>query len=250
MRKFIDYSWWKDVTIATTGTIVGIILTFGTTALLEDKTRKEMAGKTVLMTLHNLDSSIDNLSNLLGEMQKNDTLFYRALSLMPDSLGVMGMDSMQMIVNRFASTRIHITDMTTRQIFSSSFEVWQNIDDAKVIGRIGNCYSILDLCYKEYDKVEKLRTDAFRAFWSELPPQDYDDVEEAVKAFLKCNDVRYAMNVQAYTSPMLVSVNGIARQLNDRNKEVLHITQDELDEVGNLLDKNQFFTEEDYKSQK
>jgi len=85
MHKFIDYSWWKDVTIATTGTIIGIVVTFGTTAWLEDKTRKEMADKTVIMTLHNLDSSMDNLSNLLGEMQSNDTLFHRVLSLMPDS---------------------------------------------------------------------------------------------------------------------------------------------------------------------
>lgn len=242
MRKFIDHSWWKDMTAATAGTIIGIIVTFGTTAWLEDRTRKEMADKTVLMTLHNIDSSIDNLNSLLGEMQSNDTLFQRALALMPDSLGMMGDDSLEMVVSRFASMRTYTTDKSTRQIFSSSFEVWQNIDDVKVISRIGNCYSMLDLCYKEYDKVEKLRTEAFKAYWNELPPQDSADAEESVKAFLKRNDVRYAMNVQANTTPILVSVNDMARQLNNRNKEVLGIAQDELDEVGNLMDKNEYIT--------
>ncbi|TGX84170.1 hypothetical protein E5358_00605 [Palleniella muris] len=250
MHKFIDYSWWKDVTIATTGTIIGIVVTFGTTAWLEDKTRKEMADKTVIMTLHNLDSSMDNLSNLLGEMQSNDTLFHRVLSLMPDSLGVMGNDSLEMVVSRFASMRTYTTDKSTRRIFSSSFEVWQNIDDAKVISRIGNCYSMLDLCYKEYDKIEQLRAEAFKAYWNECPPQDYADAEEAVRVFLKRNDVRYAIDMQANITPILVSVNDIARQLNERNKEVLGITQDELDEVGNLLDKNEYFTDEDYRNQK
>ncbi|MBO5053168.1 MAG: hypothetical protein J6C44_02895 [Muribaculaceae bacterium] len=250
MRKFIDYSWWKDVTIATTGTIIGIIVTFGTTVWLEDKTRKEMADKTVIMAIHNLDSSIKNLSNLLEEMERNDVLFNRAMSLFPDKLGTMGEDSLQMIVNQFASTRAYTTDKSTRQIFSSSFEVWQNIEDVKVISRIGNCYSMLDLCFKEYDKIENLRMEAFRSYWNDTPPQDYPDAEEAVKAFLNRNDVRYVMHVQAYTTPFLVSVNDIARQLNERNKEVLTLTQDELDEVGNLLDKNEYFTEKDYSNKK
>ena len=245
MRKFIDYSWWKDVTIATVGTIVGIILTFGTTFYLEDKTQKEIADKTVLMTLHNIDSSIENLSNLLNEMQQNDTLFQRAMSLMPDSLSVMGKDSLELIVNRFASTRAYATDKSTRQIFSSSFEVWQNLDDVKVISRIGNCYSMLDLCYKEYDKIEKLRVESFQAYWNDCPPQDYADPEKAVKEFLKRNDVRYAINVQGYTTPFLLSVNDLIRQLNESNKKVLDITQDELDEVGNLLDKNKYFNNKD-----
>ena len=245
MRKFIDYSWWKDVTIATTGTIIGIIVTFGTTAWLEDKTQKEMAGKTVLMTLHNIDSSIENLNNLLDEMQQNDTLFQRALSLMPDNLGALGKDSLEMIVSRFASTRAYATDKSTRQIFSSSFEVWQNLDDVKVISRIGNCYSMLDLCYKEYDKIERLRIEAFKSYWNECPPQDYADTEKAVRIFLKRNDVRYAINVHGYTIPFIKSVNDLTRQLNERNKEVLGITQEELDEVGNLLDKNKYYDNKD-----
>ena len=198
------------------------------------------------MTLHNIDSSIENLNNLLDEMQKNDTLFQRAMSLMPDNLGVMGEDSLEMIVSRFASTRAYATDKSTRQIFSSSFEVWQNLDDAKVISRIGNCYSMLDLCYKEYDKIEKLRIEAFKSYWNERPPQDYAHTENAVKAFLKRYDVRYAMNVQGYTTPFLVSVNDLIRQLNERNKEVLGITQKDLDEVGNLLDKNEYYDAKDF----
>lgn len=241
--SFFDNAWWKDLSTATAGTIIGIIVTFGTTAYLEDKAQQEMADKTVLMTLHNLDSSIKNMSQLVEEMQSNDSLFLRALSLMPDRLGVMGADSLQMVVSRFGSTNVYATDNSTREIFSSSFEVWQNLDDAKVISRIGNCYSMLDVCDKEYGKVEKLRLDAFKSYWNDMPPQDYGNAEDAVKAFLKRNDVRYAMNVHSYTTPMLANIVNLTARLNDRNKEVLNVTQEELDEVGDLLDKNEYYTD-------
>lgn len=250
MQKLIDHSWWKDVTTATTGTIIGIIVTFGTTAYLEHKTQKEMSGKTVLMTIHNIDASIKNMRNLVGEMQSNDSLYCRAMSLMPDNLCAMGTDSLQMVVSKFCSSRFYTTDNSTRQIFSSSFEVWQNLDDTKVISRIGNCYSMLDVCYKLYDKAEKLRLDAYKMYWNDMPPQDYADTQEAVKAFLKRNDVRYALEVHGYTTEALVSMTNLILQLNDRNKEVLDITQEELDEVGNLLDKNEYFTEKDFNNKK
>lgn len=244
-KKFIDYAWWKDVTIATTGTIIGIIVTFGTSAWLEYRTQKAMANKTVLMTLHNIDSSIKNMDKLIAEMQTNDTLFNRALSLMPDKLEEMGNDSLLLIVNRFSAKRAYATDKSTRQIFSSSFEVWQNVEDVKVISRIGNCYSMLDLCYNEYDKVAELKSEAFRSYWNDCPPEEYPDVKEAVMAFLSRNDVRYAMDVQAYITPFLASINEITHKLNERNKEVLNISQEDLDEVGNLLDKNELWTEND-----
>lgn len=62
-----------------------------------------------------------------------------------------------MIINNFGSYRIHITDNSTERIFSSSFEVWQYLDDAKVVGRIGNCYSILSSCDKEYNRIADLK---------------------------------------------------------------------------------------------
>ena len=240
MRNFFDYNWWKDATVATAGTIIGIIVTFGTTDYIENKNQQSMADKTVTLTLHNLDSSIENMENLIEEMRQNDSIYVRALSLMPDSIGVMGVDSLHMIVNRFGSRRLYMTDNSTREIFSSSFEVWQYLDDAKVIGRIGNCYSILNSCSKEYDRIEALRLDAFKSYWNECAPNDYQTEEMAVRSFLRRNDVRYAMEVHHSALPLLTYLIDVAHKLNDRNKQILGITQEKLDEVGNLLDKNEY----------
>ena len=240
MKQFFDKDFWKNTVGCTVGTLIGILLTFGTSSYLENRNKTEMARKTVMLTLHNLDASTRNMQTLLDELQQYDTLFTRAASLMPDRLGQMGSDSLQMFVNAFGSRRLLMTDHTTSSIFSNSFEVWQCLDDEKVIGRIGNCYSVLDVCREEYLRMEELRQKAYQAYWYECPPMNYPDAEKAAKALLERYDVRYVLSIHSNVIQMLKHTHGIVCQLNERNKQVLHITQEELDEVGKLLEQNSY----------
>ena len=236
MRKFFDYSWWKDASVATSGTILGIILTFGTTGYLEDRQQKQMADKTVKLAIHNLDASISNMEKLVNEMKQNDSIYHRAVTLWPDSLKMMSTDSLQMIISSFGSRRYYITDISTKEIFYSSFEVWQNLDDAKVIGRIGNCYSILNTCSKEYDRMADLTNQAHYEFIKGRLPDDYPSAADAVKEFLSRHDVIYALEWYSQMANTLDNLVDIAKQLNERNKQELGIEQQELDEIGKLLD--------------
>lgn len=245
MKQFFDKDFWKNTAGCTVGTLIGILLTFGTSSYLENRNKTEMARKTVMLTLHNLDASTRNMQTILDELQQYDTLFTRAASLMPDRLGEMGDDSLRIFINAFGSRRLLMTDHTTSSIFSNSFEVWQCLDDEKVIGRIGNCYSVLDVCDEEYKKMEALRMKAFQAYWDECPPMDYPDIEKAAKALLMRNDVRYVLQIHPSITQMLRNTHDIVCQLNERNKQVLHITQEELDEAGKLLEKNSYDIDSD-----
>lgn len=152
----------------------------------------------------------------------------------------MGNDSLILFVNTFGSHRMNITDNTAESIFSNSFEVWQYLDDEKVIGRIGNCYSILHACYEQYNKIQNLRMDAFRAYWYQYPPTDYPNPKEAFLALIQRNDVRYVLSVHNTVVRLLERTYGIMHRLNERNKQVLGIPQEELDEIGNLLEQNSY----------
>ena len=90
-----------------------------------------------------------------------------------------------------------------------------------------------------------MRLKAFQAYWAECPPMDYPDVEKAAKALLMRNDVRYVLHIHPNISQMLRSTHDIICQLNERNKQVLHITQEELDEAGKLLEKNSYEIDSD-----
>ncbi|WP_304649187.1 hypothetical protein, partial [uncultured Duncaniella sp.] len=191
----------------------------------------------VKLAIHNLDASISNMEKLVNEMKQNDSIYHRAVALMPDSLSMMCVDSLQMVIGSFGSRRYYITDNSTKEIFSSSFEVWQNLDDTKVIGRIGNCYSILNTCSKEYDKISDLINQVHFEFIKERLPEDYASTEAAVKTFLKRHDVMYALEWYSQMANTLDGLVDLAKQLNERNKEELGIEQEELDEIGKLLDK-------------
>ena len=55
MKQFFDKDFWKNTAGCTVGTLIGILLTFGTSSYLENRNKTEMARKTVMLTLHNLD---------------------------------------------------------------------------------------------------------------------------------------------------------------------------------------------------
>lgn len=67
-------------------------------------------------------------------------------------------------------------------------------------------------------------------------PDDYPTTEAAAEALLCRSDVRYILHMHNSSITLLSTLINIARQLNERNKEVLGIPQHELDEIGNLLD--------------
>ena len=82
--------------------------------------------------------------------------------------------------------------------------------------------------------------DAFRTYWHQYPPTDYPNPKEAFLALIQRNDVRYVLSVHNTVVRLLERTYGIMHRLNERNKQVLGIPQEELDEIGNLLEQNSY----------
>lgn len=53
------------------------------------------------------------------------------------------------------------------------------------------------------------------------------------------------LQIHPNITQMLINTHDIVCQLNERNKQVLHITQEELDEAGKLLEKNSYDIDSD-----
>ena len=45
MKQFFDKDFWKNTAGCTVGTLIGILLTFGTSSYLENRSKTEMARK-------------------------------------------------------------------------------------------------------------------------------------------------------------------------------------------------------------
>lgn len=239
-QKFFDTDWWKDTTGAIVGTVTGIILTFGTTFYLQSKDKAEMARKMTKITIHNLDVRIGLMQNEVEMLKAEDSLFRQVTEYMPDSLHKLDENTLRHVINTLGSIQYFMTDHKAESIFSHSFEVWQYLDDEKVIGRISTCYSILDFHNEIYEPLRHDCMKAHREWWNEMITHGFPDVTTAVKAMMSRPDIQLILTRYPNTIRVLENLTDVALQLNKRNKEVLNISQEELEEAGMLLDRNCF----------
>lgn len=236
---FFDLGWWKDVSSASVGALIGIILTFGISSYLDKLDKEDMAWKTVKLTLHNQEVAISNMSQTLDELKMQEQIFHSVYALMPDRIKELSEDSLNMFLQIFSNIRVSEVDRTVENIFSSSFEVWRFLDDEKVIGRISNCYTIIRRCDELRDEMNATCQNIFADYWNERTLYDYSGIVPAVQALAMRNDVRLYYEQLHVKVEMCKFMVDLAKKLNDTNKRILNISQEELDEIGNLIEGNQ-----------
>ena len=134
------------------GTLVGIVLTFGTTFYIEKKNKADMAHKTVVITLHNLDAKIRNLKASMAWMNHVDTLFHTVNKVDLDDVSP---DTLLAAYDAFIYLDIRLSENIAESIFSNSIEVWEYMDDERIIGRISNCYAFSNYCAKVQEDLQQ-----------------------------------------------------------------------------------------------
>lgn len=230
--KDSDSHLFKELVISLVGTVIGIILTVGVTYWSEQRDKEEMARKVMLLTIHNLDVSIGSMERLVDELSRQDTIFHYVRERATSSVSP---DTLDLFVSALYSHHIRPIDSSTEAIFSSNFEIWKYIDDPKIIGRIANCYSLMDECGEEYERIERNKYQNFLSVYDAQDKSVRQSGKEMTDVLLSQNKVLSVMDALPYEISLLRSLIENAKALNDRNKTELRVNQKELDEIGNLL---------------
>lgn len=132
-KRFYDTDWWKNMVISIVGTVVGIVLTFGTTFYIEKKDKEKMVRKTVVITLHNLDAKINNLNSSLEWMKHADSLFQAVARRIPDHLSEVAEDTLLAAYDAFTYRNVSVSESIAENVFSNSIEIWEYVDDEHII---------------------------------------------------------------------------------------------------------------------
>lgn len=220
--------------ITVIGTIIGVVLTVGVTYFSEKNDKASMARKIVMLTMHNLDSSINSMSRLLDKMESQDSICAYVSEKYSLSEPV-GADTLEMFISAFYSHNIRPIDASTEAVFSSDFDIWRNIDDPKVIGRIANCYSMMRKCGEEYDRFERSKYEAFTRLYDSMSQQTAASDAAVVGEMLRHNEIRRLIDSSPAEVALIRQLTDNARALNDYNKTELGVSQQELDEIGRLM---------------
>ncbi len=228
------FSHLSELFITLAGTVVGIILTVGVTYCSEKHDKEKMARKVVLLTIHNLDVSIQSMEHLVNELNSQDSIFNYVRERRA-SVAAISPDTLDMFVSALYSHRVRPIDSSTEAIFSSNFEIWKYIDDPKVIGRIANCYSVMNKCGEEYDRIEKEKYNSFISVYDGMDPSAIQFDQNLVAELLVRSRVVRMMDALPLEIELLKQLIENAKALNNRNKLHLNVKQKELDDIGNLL---------------
>ena len=185
--------WWMNASSATFGTILGIVLTVGITYWQQMENQKEMTRKIAKITLHNIDVRINSLKNSCELLMKKDSIYGKLQSYMSDKLDNLPKDSLSQCIHLLFYGDYGTHDTKSEEIFSSSFEVWQFLDDEKVIGRISNCYSFLEMNEKFVKDIEQQLTQyAFNTSAKIMTENTKYDELKAANYYLKNPEVMTA----------------------------------------------------------
>lgn len=170
--------WFEQVSIAFIGTVMGIIVTVGVTVWQQRRDQREMAEKITQITLYNIGLRIHNFEEHLSLLEQQQAAYDSIMTYMPDHLDKIDPDSLKVYYMKVNYLYFGMHDVKTEEIFESSIDVWKAFDDIKVIGRISNCYSLLDFCEQKFELLNNYMLTASNELNGMLNNRKVDTLEE------------------------------------------------------------------------
>ena len=123
-------------------TTLSIILTFGTTGLLEHCQRIKDRKLSAMMVMGNIETFSRKVDDMSKSMARRDSIGTWMLSLPQDSLALIPASEMVDLINEVIAGIDFLThDKTAESIFSSNIETWKNMQKFQFIDNVGNCFS-------------------------------------------------------------------------------------------------------------
>ena len=230
--KLSDF--WKQTLSCTLGTVIGIILTFGTSAWIEYREKQETERTAALMVIHNLESFVQDLALMVKELQTIDEVNTKVLAA-KDHLDTVSEDTLSMFVTGILSHNFNTIDETAETIFSSNIETWKSIGNSEFIELAGNCFSAKRLMVKFQERLEAEKDELSDMFLEKVTYSDHptESLQETVATILRSSRCRRHIKKQGdfYLRGMEQGVT-VLREKSDQCKRLMNVTDEELKKFG------------------
>lgn len=230
--KLSDF--WKQTLSCTLGTVIGIILTFGTSAWIEYREKQETERTAALMVIHNLESFTDDLALMVKELQTIDEVNAKVLAA-KDHLDTVSEDTLSMFVTGILSHNFNTIDETAETIFSSNIETWKSIGNSEFIELAGNCFSAKRLMVKFQERLEAEKDELSDMFLEKVTYSDHptESLQETVATILRSSRCRRHIKKQGdfYLRGMEQGVKVLSEKT-DQCKRLMNVTDEELKQFG------------------
>ena len=141
-NKFFDRNWWKDFVVAILATTVSIVLTFGTSKLVERSNQKKERRLTALMVMSSIESFARNIDETVEIWDRLDSVAVWLLRLPIEEVERLGGEEpfINAVYEVFEAPAMR-HDQTAETIFSSNIDTWKNMGNFQFVDNVGKCFS-------------------------------------------------------------------------------------------------------------
>ena len=236
---------WDSFFVTVLGTAIGVALTFVVSGILERRNKAQAQRLTAIMVIHDIDNSIDIVKKMKEEEERNGELLRFALK-QRDHLEGMPIDTLSRVLDVLTPARsVFSFDTSKEKIFNSDLDTWQNLDNMSFLDNVQNFYY--------YRKRAQDAMNESTVWERPIPNEEYMQLimdsgwvtEEEFAAILQPlleeklheNRVVYYINVSSSRLDYLTQLIDYWTGLNDENKFLMGLTDQELEDYVNNINK-------------
>ena len=216
---------WRTLLLTVLGTTVSIILTFGTSQLLQQHRKAKDRKMTAMMVMGNIESYASELDNISAHLAWRDTLATVLMAIPTDSLDDSAYaEEIESVVMVFGLPSFTY-DNTAEQIFSNSIETWKNMGNFRFISNVGECFSAMHSIQEDYMKYANGNMDLMSKISKH--PDQYPGGSKNSKMLLN-PDLRVAMQTLHRRTNYYTYLAEYIRFLNAINMKLMDVTEEEV----------------------
>lgn len=132
---------WKWFLTTVLGTTVSILMTFGTSALIERHQRNKDRKMSALMVMSNIESFAREMDRQAQDLSRRDSSARWLLSMPLEALEKAPSELFDEPLQEVIYLSIISHDKTAENIFSNNIETWKNMGNVNFIDNVGKCFS-------------------------------------------------------------------------------------------------------------
>lgn len=234
LKKFHISNFWSNTLASTIGTIVGIVLTFGTSHLIEVRQEAARERHIALMVIHDIDSYCNLVENTVKEWEERDSINDFILDYVSEDSVEIADSTLEFFDENLFVIKDWTYNSTTQNIFNSNIEIWQDVSDKNFIENTGKCFSFMSRLEERHKEYYSYCMQAYESLLTNNESIVADDISsfiQEVQRVLQEDDVRLYLGHLSYTindfNRALVAI----RRFNEDNKKIMNISDEELSAI-------------------
>ena len=230
----VPNTWGKSFLTSVLGTTISIILTFGTSALVERKVKADVQRQTAMMVIHDIDMCVEQMEEMAkDEEERNNAIQY--ILAHQDQIATLPEDTILLAMIMLANydDKHTIFDNAKENIFKSSQDIWSNLDNMAFIDNMETFYrerkEIESLMSKSPVFTKPITFDEWNQIQIDSKANNYRvDYAALLKEKLKDSKVQFYIDYSSARTRLYRKYAQSWRDCSDRNKFIMDISDEEL----------------------